>query len=140
MLLKDLISPCGLDCFNCPLFHSKNNDGLKEKISKNMNIPFETCFCDGCRLEKGKISAFGFKEPCPIYKCISTKKIEFCYECSDFPCKLLQPCADMANLVPHNLKVYNLALIKKIGIDEWSKKAKNIRIDYFKNKFYLFDR
>lgn len=136
---KELISPCGLDCFNCPLFHSKNNDKLKEKISKNMNIPFETCFCEGCRVEKGKISAFSFKEPCPIYECTKNKKIEFCYECNDFPCELLQPCADMANLVPHNLKVYNLSLIKKIGIEEWSNKASDIRKDYFKNKFYLLN-
>lgn len=139
MLLKELISPCGLDCFNCPLFHSKNNNELKEKISQNMNIPLETCFCEGCRIEEGKISAFDFKETCPIYECTKNKDIEFCYECDDFPCKLLQPCADMSNLVPHNLKIYNLALIKKIGIEEWSKKAKDIRKSYFKDKFYLLN-
>jgi len=40
--------------------------------------------------------------------------------------------------VPHNTKVFNLCLIKKMGLEAWAEtKAKNVKHTYFKGQFKL---
>jgi hypothetical protein len=59
-----------------------------------------------------------------------------CCDCDDFPCAFLAPVADLAGLRPHNIKVYNLCRIKKVGLDLWiEKEAGQIRKNYFTGKF-----
>jgi len=44
----------------------------------------------------------------------------------------------MASKVPHNTKVFNLCLIKKMGLEKWAtEKAKSVKDTYFKGKFKL---
>lgn len=77
-------------------------------------------------------------ESCNVYRCTQEKGLDFCYECSDFPCDYLHPYADMASKVPHNTKVFNLCLMKKMGLEEWAaEKAKSVKDTYFKGKFKL---
>lgn len=71
-----------------------------------------------------------------MIKCISSKDIESCADCSDFPCDNLHPWAACASVAPHNIKVYNLALIRKMGLEKWAQeKAKSVRDAYFNHKF-----
>jgi len=133
-----MTAPCGLDCFNCPVYLARENERLREAIAKSMDIPFEQAVCRGCRDEKGTIAFLGMTEPCNVYKCIEKKDISFCCDCSDFPCDHLHPYADKASERPHNTKVFNLGLIKKMGLEAWAKeKAKNVRDTYFRGKFKL---
>ncbi|MGA3085198.1 MAG: DUF3795 domain-containing protein [Thermodesulfobacteriota bacterium] len=133
-----MTSPCGLDCFNCPVCLAKDNPDLRMKISQNLGIPLEKAFCQGCRPEKGTIAFLNMTEPCSVYQCIKKKDIDFCYECSDFPCDSLHPFADLASQRPHNTKVFNLCLIKKMGLESWGKtKAKSVKDTYFQGKFKL---
>jgi hypothetical protein len=75
-------------------------------------------------------------EPCNVHKCITKKGLSFCSDFSDFPCDHLHPYADMASERPHNTKVFNLGLIKKMGVEPWARtKAKSVRDTYFKGKF-----
>ncbi len=135
---KKMTAPCGLDCFNCPLFIAKNDERMRKRVSENMNIPFGECYCDGCRMERGKIRVLNFEDMCRVYKCATDKGYEFCYVCEDFPCDFLQPYADRAKQFPHNFKVYNLCLIKKLGLERWAKeKSKDVRTRYFKESFHL---
>jgi len=77
-------------------------------------------------------------EPCNVYRCIEEKSIRICSDCADFPCDNLHPYADKASQVPHNSKVFNLCLIRKIGLEPWAKdKAKSVKDTYFKGKFSL---
>ena len=77
-------------------------------------------------------------EPCNVYKCISKKDIKFCCDCPDFPCDHLHPFAEKASEVPHNIKVFNLCLIKKLGLESWAKeKAEKVKETYFKGKFKI---
>jgi len=108
-----MTAPCGLDCFNCPMYLAKENHELRTSISKRMGIPVEKASCEGCRNEKGTIAFLGMSEPCNVFRCIDKKDIKFCCDCSDFPCDHLHPYADRASQVPHNTKVFNLCLIKK---------------------------
>lgn len=131
-------SPCGLDCFNCPLYHAVKNRKLRGEISVKRNIPFEKAFCRGCRAEEGTITAFDMTEPCKIYRCIEGKGIDFCCDCSDFPCDNLHPYADKALEVAHNTKIFNLCLIRKMGLESWARtKAKSVGDTYFSGRLEL---
>ena len=135
---RQMTAPCGLDCFNCPVYLAREDEGLRTKISQNMGIPAEQASCQGCRNEKGTIPSFNMTEPCSVYKCTEEKGIDFCYDCSDFPCDHLHPYADKASLLPHNTKVFNLCLIKKMGLEAWAEtKAKSVKSTYFKGEFKL---
>ena len=133
-----MTAPCGLDCFNCPMYLASKDDDLRTAISKKQGIPLELASCNGCRNLEGKIPFLGMTEPCNVYKCITKKEIGFCSECKDFPCDHIHPYADKASLVPHNTKVFNLCLIKKMGLEEWAKnKAKNVKETYFNKAWKL---
>ena len=135
---KQMTAPCGLDCFNCPMYLANENEELRTAISKNMGIPYEKAFCIGCRNENGTIPFLNMTEPCNVYKCIEKKGIDFCCDCSDFPCDHLHPYADMASQRPHNTKVFNLCLIKRMGLEAWAEtRAKSVKDTYFKGKFKL---
>ncbi len=73
-----MTAPCGLDCFNCPMYLAKENDKLRAIISRKQGIPLEQVSCDGRRNESGKIAFPGMAEPCNVYKCTEKKGIRFC--------------------------------------------------------------
>ena len=73
-----MTSPCGLDCFNCPMYLAIKNEKLRITISKRTGIPYEKVICKGCRNENGTIPFLNMTEPCNVYKCISKKDIKFC--------------------------------------------------------------
>jgi hypothetical protein len=133
-----MTAPCGLDCFNCPIYLAKDDERLRAVISKKRGVPLERAFCCGCRDEGGQIAFLNMTEPCNVWRCISKKDIDFCCDCPDFPCDHLHPYADQASLKPHNTKVFNLCLIKKLGLESWAEgKAKSVRETYFEGKFKL---
>jgi hypothetical protein len=135
---RHMTAPCGLDCFNCPVYLAGGNEKLREAVAKHMNLPYEQAVCRGCRGEKGAPAAEGFTGKCDVYKCTEKKGISFCCDCSDFPCDHLHPYADQAAVLPHNTKVFNLCLIKKMGLEAWAQtRAKSVRDTYFKGKFKL---
>ncbi len=134
-----MTSPCGLSCFNCHFYLAHENDDsmqVLEMYSRLMDIPTKVMLCKGCRNHKGILEShkilFNRSEPCHAYKCTREKNIDFCHECADFPCDHLHPYADRADKVPHNTKVFNLCLIKKMGLEAWAKeKAADVKETYF---------
>jgi len=137
---QNMTSPCGLDCFNCPVYLANNNEKLREMVAARLNVPIEKAVCQGCRNEAGVIAATGRNKPCYVYRCIQEKEISFCCDCADFPCDYLHPYADQAAQRPHNTKVFNLCLIKRMGLENWANdKARNVKETYFKGKLKLGD-
>lgn len=135
---RQMTAPCGLDCFNCPMYLANDDEKLRKLISEKNNIPYELAVCRGCRNENGTIGFLNMTEPCNVFKCIEKKSIDLCSDCLDFPCDYLHPYADRASAVPHNTKVFNLCLIKKMGLETWAEeKAKSVKDVYFKGKFCL---
>ena len=119
-----LTAPCGRDCFNCPFNLAIDNIELRETLSQKRGIPEDDVGCKGCREIEGKckvLGYLGFADQCKIYDCFKSKNIEYCYECDNFPCDLLQPLADGAGQFPHNMKVFNLCRIAKIGVENWAR-------------------
>jgi hypothetical protein len=134
----NMTAPCGLDCFNCPLYKANKDETLRKKLMENLNVPYERAVCQGCRNENGKIPYLNMTETCKTYECVNEKGHDFCYECSDFPCDYLHPLADYSKTKPHNLKVFNLCLIKKMGLENWAEnKAKDVMRTYYKKKWEL---
>ena len=135
---KRMTAPCGLDCFNCPMYRAVTDEKLREKLAQSMGIPAEKAQCGGCRPQNGIIGFLGMQQPCGVYRCISARNLDFCGDCPDFPCDNLHPYADRANFVPHNTKVFNLCLIRKMGLDKWAaEKAKSVKDTYFRGTFKL---
>jgi len=134
-----MTAPCGLDCFNCIGYLANSDPKMIIEISKTLNISPEQAkqaVCKGCRNQKGKIPFHPME--CRVYPCSKRKNVVFCHECSDFPCDYLHPYADQASRLPHNTKIFNLCLIKKLGLKTWAEdKAKAVKETYFHNKWTL---
>jgi hypothetical protein len=107
--IKSQLGPCGLHCGKCFAFvdgdiknySNKLKDSLgnfevyanrfvdlinepvfnKYKDFSNLLSYFATVDCAGCRKEKCKI----FKD-CKVRDCHEQKNVDFCFQCSDFPC------------------------------------------------------
>ena len=138
MDFREMTAPCGLDCFNCPVYIASYNDDLRAIVAKRLNLPLEKAYCLGCRPHDGLLAWKDWTEPCSVYKCIKEKGLEICSDCDDFPCDNLHPYADRATEVPHNTKVFNLCLIKKMGLESWAEeKAAQVKSTYFKGQWKL---
>ena len=142
---KELTAPCGLDCFNCQRYLASENEDVRKQLATKTQQQFGMSYdqaykmavCKGCRKDNGHCGGL-LPEPCKVYKCVSAKGLYSCAECSDFPCDNLQPFAERASYAPHNTKVYNLALIKKMGVEKWAQeKSKQVRDTYFNGKFNI---
>jgi hypothetical protein len=130
----NMVAPCGIDCGICELYTCKDDAGLFNKLiekgfTKDM-IP-----CNGCRSIQGKCPMIS--GTCSTYTCVTDKKISFCYECEDFPCVNLHPSSDRAQILPHNMKVYNLCTIKRSGLDNFVKISPEIKRRYYQGKMAI---
>jgi hypothetical protein len=130
-----LTAPCGLDCFNCPSYEGNITEEYKTRVSEFLNIPRHETSCKGCRAEKGHCR-FVQSKNCATWDCVQKKGVTYCYECDDFPCKLLMPTLKGAGF-PHNMKVYNLGRMKLVGIDKWIDESAEIRKLYYEGTFVV---
>ena len=130
-----MTAPCGLPCFECYMYLANENAEMKKTVMETLGVSEDEAICRGCRNEKGKCSHLPVK--CRVYPCVEEKGINNCSECVDFPCDYLHPYEDMAKLW-HNTKVFNLCLIKKLGLEKWAKnKAKSVLSTYSNEKWTL---
>lgn len=140
-----MTAPCGLDCFNCQFFLANEDpDALAEvkALSEQLNVPVQIMLCRGCRAHNGQIPLqkhlFGEKHYCAAYECSQSRGATFCGDCHEFPCDHLHPYADKASVLPHNTKVFNLCLIKRMGLIKWARsKAAAVRKTYFTESWRL---
>jgi hypothetical protein len=133
---KSLIAPCGLDCFNCDIHESNLTEEVAELIHTKRGVPKGEIACKGCRQQDGK--HYHLPQGCATLDCAKAKGVHSCCDCNDFPCAFLAPIADQSARYPHNMKLYNLCRIKKVGIDHWiENEAGQIRKKYFTGKFIV---
>ena len=135
---RQMTSPCGLDCFNCPMFLASQNEEVRKSVGEELNIDPETVQCNGCRNQGGKIACHGMTEPCPIYLCAQEKGHFCCSDCKEFFCELLQKGSVEKGGLPCNVYLLNLTLIRRMGVDKWAgKKIKEAKKNYYKEKYGL---
>lgn len=116
-----LISFCGLNCAACDinqayLGNEMIRNGIVEWFRKERNetIKPEQVRCGGCRGPLG----IHWSEDCKMMLCARKKGVEYCFECSEFPCKILGDFA--SDGMPHHKRtVENLKKMKEIGINAW---------------------
>ena len=123
-----MVAPCGIHCGICELHLAGTNEELRDFLI-GRGIPAEVIPCAGCRAVKGQCPVH--PGPCATYKCIQEQGLTFCSDCDRFPCNRLQPCADRASILPHNLKVFQLSIIAREGVDAFLRQA-----THFKKRYY----
>ena len=126
-----LVAPCGIDCGTCDLYLCRDNSRLFNALIKK-GIPEKKLPCAGCRETRGNCPVTG--RQCATYLCVTEKCVGFCFDCSDFPCSKLNPSADRADVLPHNLKVFNLCTIQRDGVNVFIEKSAYIKDKYYKGK------
>jgi hypothetical protein len=129
-----LVAPCGIDCGLCSLHTCKDDPQVLERLVSR-GIPREKLPCAGCRGVQGNCPVIG--GTCATYTCVTEKKVEFCSRCGDFPCSKLNPAADRADVLPHNVKMFNLCTIERLGVDGFVKESAAIEKRYFKGKMAI---
>jgi hypothetical protein len=99
----DMIAFCGLDCSVCGAYLATINEDDNKRaevaaawsIEYNTDLKAEEIYCEGCR-PGGKVY-FGYCSVCKIRKCGTSRGIQNCAYCDDYPCSLL---ADFLSKVP----------------------------------------
>jgi hypothetical protein len=135
---KRLTSPCGLPCFHCVAYLARTNPEIRKRVSESLGIAEEKASCEGCKPQEGRIKLLKPDRQCKIFQCVTHKGIEFCNECDDFPCERFQPYADKAHF-PHNTKMYQLCVMKKLGFDRWAEEEAVKIWDTYRTKPFDFD-
>ncbi len=131
-----MVSPCGYCCLSCPAYEkSVCTDEIaiqKEAARANLSVEKLRGMCAGCRPRQG--SPFG-DIPCQTYDCcVNGKGLDFCYQCDEFPCLKLAPVSGRAEVRRHNTKIYNLLMLKKLGLDEYIRRSGEISLQWVKGK------
>lgn len=130
----NLVAPCGIDCGICELYLSRDNAQLKAALV-GVGIPEAVLPCNGCRDNQGHCPIMSGQ--CATWSCVESHQVHTCGDCPEFPCEMLNPAADGADKLPHNLKVFNLATIKKSGIKGFLEKSAEIKKRYFQGKMVI---
>jgi hypothetical protein len=129
-----LVAPCGIDCGICELYVCKDNPQLQNMLV-GKGIPKEKLPCPGCMAIKGACPVIGVA--CETYLCAAARNAEYCFSCKDFPCSKLHPAAHRAEILPHNLKIFNLCTIRRIGLEAFIEKSIEIKKRYFTGKMAI---
>ena len=134
---RKIVAPCGIDCFNCEMYEENVTDEFQTRLSQSLKIPKEKITCKGCA--DGNICLlFTIQgKTCKTHECVKEKGVDYCFNCTDFPCEYLMPLASGADKFPQNIKLYNLCMMKKIGVDNWCDISADIRKTYFNKQIKI---
>ena len=124
-----LVAPCGIDCGTCELFLCKENQQLFTYLLSK-GIPGEKLPCAGCRDIEGKCPVIGSRAR--RLRVPWRKALIFVLIARNFPCSKLNPSSDRADVLPHNLKVFNLCTIQREGVEGFIEISTEIRKKYYK--------
>ncbi len=102
---EELIAPCGMNCGLCSSYLT-----LKYNLKKTGVLRTE---CPGCR-PRNKQCYYGKK--CSL---LGQGTVHFCYECGDFPCRLLKTLDKRYRTFYHMSMIENLEYIKSYGIRQF---------------------
>ncbi len=112
---KKLAAVCGLFCPACRVFIGTSEDPTRLiALAQRFQRPLEEMQCNGCRAEK---RCFYCESNCTMSKCAASKGVDFCGDCSEYPCKELKTFqAEM----PHRIELWkSQARIKAVGYEKW---------------------
>ncbi|MBI5487339.1 MAG: DUF3795 domain-containing protein [Deltaproteobacteria bacterium] len=115
--------------------HANLTPQVRDRLAAAFKRDPVTIACKGCR-EQGNCSVLD--EPCATRACVGERRVAYCFECADFPCRRLMPLAAGADRRPHNVKVYNLCRMKAVGVAAWAEReADDVRKRYYTGAFRI---
>jgi len=133
--LLDAVAACGLDCMDCPIHERNITDELAGRLSSAYGCVPEKTACGGCRSDARSVLC---PAECATLDCSRERGVDFCFECDGFPCDKLHPAADMADKLPHNLKVYNSCRMREKGVERWLKEESRLSAaKYYQGKMIV---
>ncbi|MFC1900414.1 DUF3795 domain-containing protein [Chloroflexota bacterium] len=100
---EELIAPCGINCGVCKSYLAKKRGLYKSKSSG----------CAGC-IPRNR--GCGIKRDCEKFR---KNNFRFCYECSDFPCKVIGRLEKKYTTKYHTSLINNLMRIQNRGMNQW---------------------
>jgi hypothetical protein len=111
---KQFAAICGLFCPACTVFiGTKEEPDRLKYLAQRMGHSVEEIECSGCRSEKRCFSC----ESCKITTCAAEKELDFCGECSDYPCEQLKI---FQAQMPHRIELWeDQTRIKEVGYEQW---------------------
>jgi len=106
------LTPCGLDCHNCSI-RLRTDEELT--YWQSQDVDRDKIRCDGCRSNR---EGDHWSPQCTILQCcVYEKGLEFCAQCSDFPCHSLE---EWGWEYEHHAKALDtLRKMKEVGIEQW---------------------
>ena len=88
-----MIAVCGLICDKCDIMEATHNKETAKRIAEwfrkelDIEVKPEDIHCRGCRGDR----EMHWSADCWILKCCADERnLEFCYQCSEFPCGKLR--------------------------------------------------
>jgi hypothetical protein len=117
---KTLAAVCGIYCEACTLYIASTQEPARLKnLAEYFGLPEEEIRCFGCRSEKK--SPF-CKAECKMFDCAIEHGVDFCCECTDYPCDTLKKFQSEA---PHRIELFDdLDCIKQKGLKQWLKEVR----------------
>lgn len=104
---------CGLYCGACEILRANLENCLEEKAAVWGADP-ALMRCHGCK--SGILSVYCRK--CDLRDCAVSKGLEYCYECTEFPCQRIEDFSQ--DNVPHHLMVIiNQKVLAERGCEQW---------------------
>lgn len=94
----------------------------------NCNVCYKHCYtkkpCEGClKSDRGKPEHC---RKCKIKDCVKDKDLNYCYECSDYPCKLIKNLEKSYNKRYQASLMENSEVVKNQGLKIFMEKQKVI--------------
>ena len=106
---------CGLYCGACEIINAKT-DQDRERVGRIWDAKPEQVHCSGCKTNH----LFVHCRNCPIRNCAMGKKVEFCFQCGDYPCAIYESGKEIIEHLPHlKATVVNQKYIKEHGVEHW---------------------
>lgn len=109
-----LAGRCGIYCGACDFNKAITHPEIKPKLSKAINVAEKDIYCTGC----GELDDKSWGKDCKTAKCCDDHKVEYCFDCKEYPCESLK--AMVADPYPHHHSaIQNLDQMKDVGIEKW---------------------
>lgn len=111
---RELLAPCGMDCSTCSQYLAYIN-GIPKKRGRISH-------CTGCR-PRNKLCAY-LKGQCEL---LSANKIDFCFECSRYPCERLRHLDRRYRITYGVSPIQNLEDIRARGVDSFLRQQRKVQ-------------
>ncbi len=107
---------CGLNCGACPVLgaNERGDEEWLRKAAEEDECTIDDLRCHGCKTDSTAMYCTG----CEMRFCAKDKGLEYCSECTDFPCEII---TDFRNdRHPHHSAIFkNLRTIREKGLKTW---------------------